>query len=133
MATIAQIREGIAARLSTIAGLHVYSKPPGSIISPAAVVTRRRTPYDVTFDGVDDHTFAVTVFVSFANSDVAHDLMDTYVAPAGASSIVAAINADPTLGGLVDFANVVSAEGERLVDYAGVAYLSVDFIIEIGD
>jgi len=133
MATTTQIREGIAARLATISGLHVYPKPPGVIVAPAAVVTRRQTRFDVTFDDADDSSFAVAMFVQFANTDVAHDQMDGYVSPAGASSVVAAIHADPTLGGVVDFVRVTSAEGERLVDYAGTPYLSVEFIIEIGD
>jgi len=133
MATTTAIREGIAARLATIAELHVYPKPPGAIIAPAAVVRRRQTRYDVTFDDVDDSSFAVTMFVQFANVDVAHDQMDGYVSPAGATSVAAAIHADPTLGGVVDFVRVTSAEGERLIDYDGTPYLSVEFIIEIGD
>ena len=103
MATNEAIRVGIAARLETIAGLQVYSRPPGQINVPAAVVRRRSIQYGVSFDGLDDTSWGVTVFVSFANTDVATEDLDEYLSPTGASSIVAAIHADPTLGGVVDY------------------------------
>lgn len=133
MATVAEIREAIATSLQTISGLQVYARPPGEIAVPAAIVRRRQTTYDVTFDGDDDTTFAVTVFVSFANTDVATDAIDAYLSPTGASSLVAAIHTDPTLGGVVAYARVTSAEGERVTNYAGIDYLSAEIVIEIGD
>jgi hypothetical protein len=133
MATNDAIREGIAARLGTIEGLQVYPRPPGTIVVPAAVVRRRIINYDATFDGVDDTVWSVTVFVSFANTDVSVEQLDSFCAPSGASSVVAAIHADPTLGGVVDFARVTSAEGEKVTNYAGTDYLSAEFAIEIGD
>jgi hypothetical protein len=73
------------------------------------------------------------VFVSFANTDVATEELDKYLSPTGDYSIAAAIDADPTLGGVVDYAHVESAEGEKVTNYAGTDYLSVEFVIEIGD
>jgi hypothetical protein len=55
------------------------------------------------------------------------------VSTSGDESISAAIQTDPTLGGVVDYSRVVSAEGERVTTYAGINYLSVDFNLEIGD
>jgi len=133
MATNAQIREGLAVRLETISGLNVYRKAPGNVIVPAAVVRRRLIQYDVTLDGADDTTWGITLFASYANLEVAHETLDAYLDPAGASSVVAAVHAEPTLGGVVDFARVASAEGERLINYAGIDYLSVEFVVEVGD
>lgn len=133
MATNKEIRDGIAARLATIPDLQVYPTPPGSIIVPAGVVRRRNTNYDVTVDGAVDTTWVATVFVQFANNDSAAEQLDEYVSESGDQSIKAAIEADPTLGGVVDFADVASAEGEKVTNYAGIDYLTVDFIIEIGD
>jgi hypothetical protein len=133
MATNKQIRDGIAARLETIADLQVYATPPGSIVVPAGVVRRRSTTYDVTFDGVVNTTWTVTVFVQFANNDSAAEELDKYVSDSGDQSIKTAIDGDPTLGGVVHFADVSSAEGERVTNYGGIDYLSVDFNIEIGD
>ena len=133
MATNEQIREGLSVRLETIAGLNAYRKAPGNITVPAAIVRRRQTRYDVTLDGADDTTWGITLFVSYANIEVAHEALDDYLDPAGASSVVAAVHADPTLGGVVDFTRVASAEGERITNYAGVDYLSVEFVVEVGD
>ena len=133
MASNEAIREGIAAALQAIPDLQVYPRPPGSIVVPAAVVRRRTTQYGVTFDELVDTSWGVTVFVSFANTDVATEELDKYLSPTGDYSISAAIDADPTLAGAVDFAEVPSAEGEKVTNYAGVDYLSVEFVIEIGD
>lgn len=134
MATPNEIREAIADQISAaITDLAVHPRSPGSINPPAAVVRRRVTTYDVTFDGADDTTYGVTVFVSFANTDVGTEQLDDYLAPSGAKSIPAAIEADPTLGGVVDFAHVSSAEGEKVTVYADISYLSAELVIEIGD
>lgn len=133
MATNEQIREGIATALQAIPDLQVYARPPGSIVVPAAVVKRRSTNYDVTTDGLVDTAWGVTVFVSFANTDVGTEELDKYLSPTGARSIPAAIDNAPTLGGVVDYAHVETAEGERVTNYAGTDYLSVEFVIEIGD
>lgn len=133
MATNQQIREGIAARLGTIPDFQVYATPPGSIVVPAGVVRRRNTSYDISFDETTDTAWSVTAFVQFANNEAAAEHLDLYVSPTGDHSIKAAVDADPTLGGVVDFARVTSAEGERVTNYAGIDYLSVDFNIEIGD
>lgn len=133
MATNAQIRTGIATRLRTIATLNVYEYPPGEIVVDAAVVRRRGSNYDVTFDGADDTTWGFTVFVSFANTDAGSTSLDEYADTSGAKSVVTAIHADPTLGGAIDYCRVVNAEGEKVTNYAGIDYLSVDFNLEIGD
>ena len=134
MATPAEIREALAAQIgAAVPALQVSPRSPGSITVPAAVVRRRTTTYGVTMDGADDTTYGVTVFVSFANTDVGTAALDDYLAPDGASSIPAAIDDDPTLGGVVDFAHVASAEGETVRNYAGIDYLSAELVIEIGD
>ena len=134
MATPEQIRAALSDQIAAaIPEMHCHPSPPGSIVVPAAVVRRRDTTYDVTMDGVDDTTYGVTVFVAFGNTEVSVISLDTYLAPSGASSVVQAIHADMTLGGLVDFARVASAEGERVTNYAGIDYLSAELVIEIGD
>lgn len=133
MATNEQTRDAVAAALGSIPDFQVYARPPGTIVVPAGVVRRRSTQFDVSFDGLVDTGWGVTVFVSFANTDVGTEQLDEYLSPTGVNSIKAAIDSDPTLGGVVDYARVVSAEGERVTNYAGTDYLSVEFVIEIGD
>lgn len=132
MATNAEIREGLANRLRTIPDLRVHERPPGEIITDAAVVRRRNVSYDMTFDGVDNTTWGVTVFVAFGNTDAGIIALDKYLSPSGPNSVVAAIHADQTLGGIVDYTRVVGADGETVTAYAGVDYLTVEFAIEVG-
>lgn len=133
MATNEQIRTGLADRLRTITDLRVYERPPGEIVVDAAIIRRRTTTYDVTLDGLDDTTWSIVVFVAFGNTDAGTLALDEYLSPAGPRSVPAAVHADMTLGGVVDFARVASAEGERVTNYAGSDYLSAEFVVEIGD
>jgi hypothetical protein len=58
--------------------------------------------------------------------------LDTYLDPSGSSSIVAAVGADETLGGAVDFARVVGVgESPRLVDVAGSQLLYASVRVEV--
>jgi hypothetical protein len=83
-------------------------------------------------DGEDDLTFAVTVMVSWADQETAQETLDEYLASTGAKSIKAAIDADPTLGDIVDFAHATLVEDERITAFYGVDYLAADIIVEVG-
>jgi len=135
MATIAQIRAGLKTRLETITGLQVYDYRPGTISPPTAIVARQSTQYDRTFDGADDHTMAITVFVQFGSDRSAEDNLDAYLNESGASSIVAVIHADSTLGGVVDYSRVTQVVDNGLTPYGGgeTQYLAATFTVEIGD
>ena len=131
MATVAQIRDGLVVRLATIDGLRNHATPPGQINPPATVVGRAETRYDVTFDGDDDHSMVIRVFVQFANNATAQEQLDGYLDAVGANSIVLAVHADPTLGGIVDYVRCAAAVDDGLVDYAGVAYLGGRITVEV--
>lgn len=129
MATLSQIRDALAAQLAArIPGLRTSSTWPGQINPPGAVVTRRVTTYGTAMaSGADDYLLAVAVYVEQGQQDT----LDGYLAAAGPTSIRAAVDADPTLGGLVDSAAVVRAERDQLVEYAGVQYLSAELVVEV--
>jgi hypothetical protein len=132
MATVQQIRTGIKTRLDTIDGLRAQASWTDSVNSPAAIVVRRSTEFDTSFDAEsDDYGFAVTVLIKLSNQR-AQETLDAYLAGSGASSIRAAINGDPTLGGVVDFARAASVGRDRIVEWAGIKYLAADVVIEVG-
>jgi hypothetical protein len=126
------IREAAARALKSIPGLTPHARYPGTLNSPAAVVIRRQTASDTAFDLPADHTLAVRLFVAFGNLPGAQDLLDDYCAPEGERSIRGAIDADPTLGGLVDWCRISVAEDERVTTYGGLDYLTVDLVLEVG-
>lgn len=132
MADDIDIRNGLKTRLATISGLTPYAHIPGQMNTPAATVARRRTKFDaVMADGADDWEYVVTVFIPYNEPELAQTLMSDYVARTGAESIKAAIEAEETLGGVVDFAHVREAAEDEIRQVGGVAHLAVDFFIEI--
>lgn len=131
MATVDQVRDGLKARLDTISGLNAHARMPNTLNVPAAVATRRSTAFDSSFES-DDWTFAVTVFVRYTDEPTAQTHLDAYLAGSGASSVKAAIEGDPTLGGVVDYAAAVRVERDRIVEWAGIKYLAADVVVEVG-
>lgn len=133
MATVAAIRTALKTAIAAGTGLRAIDYRPGSVSPPVAIVALRETRYDVTMDGADDTTMAVTVYVQFGTDRTSEEDLNGYMDPAGATSVVAAIHADPTLGGVVDFARVVSVTDLGLVEYGGAFYLAAVWIVEVGD
>src|SRR5262245_55039882 len=107
MANLSAIRAGIVTRLRTIEGLRAYAQVPGTIDPPVAVVQPMGIDFDLTMaDGSDEYMVAIVVAVSQAETRTAQLLLDDYLAKTGDRSIRAAIDADQTLGGVVDITRV---------------------------
>lgn len=108
--TIAEIMQGIEARLATISGLRVAEYVPNQVNPPQAYVGVPPIPrYHATMGmGRFEIEPTVTVLVS-ANLDRAGQLqLAGFANPTGDTSIRAAIEGDKTLGGKVDDCFVVS-------------------------
>ena len=58
--------------------------------------------------------------------------LDGYLAPAGASSVPAAILADPTLGGVCDFCIPTEAVFADTINWAGIDYMGAEIICRAG-
>jgi hypothetical protein len=134
VATLAQIRAGLKVRIDTIAGLRAYDLMPAKPEPPAGAVLPRRWSYRRTLSGGVEWQFEVWVYVSPADLNRAQQRFDEYMAPTGASSIAAAIEADPTLGGLDVYASVMGADAyAQMVDMAGSQLLGGALQVEVLD
>lgn len=133
MASLAAIRDGLATRLATISGLEAFDTAPGQVNPPAAVVGGpERIEYDLTYGrGADTYLISVMVYASRADQSSGQELLDGYLAGAGATSIKAAIEADPTLGGAADTARVTMARNYGGYDLADIKYLGVELLVEV--
>lgn len=132
MASLSALRAGLKARLDTIAGLNAYAHRVDDIVSPAAVVLPETINYRDTFDGKYSYLLVVQLFVEWGTSPaVAEDLMSDYLDSTGATSIIAAIEADGTLGGLADYTEVTTMRDYGKVEYAAVDYLSCDLVVGV--
>ena len=130
-ATLTQIRNGIKARCETIAGLTGYAIEPASPKYPAAWTFPQRINYHPVFE--DKATYTLSVSVGVASTELGHaqSNLDPYLAPSGAKSVVAALEADPSLGGVADSLRVVALTGYGARDLGGSTAIIATFEVEI--
>lgn len=100
MATLSDLRTGIAENLATITGLRVSSFVPDNPNPPMAIVTPQNIEYHKSFNnGFNTYNFVVSVFVGRVSDRVSQNSLDAYCNPTGSSSIKSAIESDRTLSG----------------------------------
>lgn len=132
MATVPQLRDALKAALATIAGLRASDTVLDSITPPIAVVGPPGIAYDLAMArGADRYTFPVRVYASKASEKAGQDKLDGYLSKEGALSIKAALEADPSLGGVAQSVRVVSAQGYGVYEVAGVAYVGAEFTVDV--
>ena len=103
MSQVGDVRDGIVTNLSTISGLNVAKWIGQSIQTPMAVVGWPTVVYDEAMGrGLDTWTVPVQIFVGLADNQSAAERLETYLDGSGATSVKAAIEADPTLDGACD-------------------------------
>lgn len=130
--TVAAIATALDTRLSTISGLRVYPFVPDSIVPPAAVIGVPSVEFD-TYSGTSPalETWTVHVLVGRASDRTAFTDLAAYLAKSGTKSVRAALEGDPTLGGLAT-ARLVRAIPST-VTVAGTDYLAATFDVEVYD
>jgi len=133
MATLAEIRAGLATNLSTIAGCQISGYMLSAPTPPCLYVV----PGDIEFDqamqrGMDRWTFRVVALAGLASDIGAQKKLDEFLAPSGATSVKAAVEADRTLGGVVDDLRVTAATGYRTYGQpGGQVHLGVEFTVDV--
>ena len=134
MALLTSIRDGLKTNLETISGLTAYEYVPDWIEPPIALVAPLNTlNYDSTMArGADTYEIPVIVYISRVDAQTSQDDVDAYLASTGATSVKAAIESDPTLGGSAMSVRVISASdyGEYEVTQ-GTSFLGVTFNVEV--
>lgn len=130
------IRVGLATAVGRVPGLTAHPRWPGSIVPPCAVVVRKSTTYDPAFDLPMEFALAVRLYLPYQSGAASLDALDDYLSPTGPASIRAQIDADPTLGGVVQWARMTDAEEEGTVEMGDgerrVTYITTDINIEVG-
>lgn len=130
------VRAGLAARLATL-DIRAYDTWPSSINPPVAIVRPLEGTFHETFDEQVTYQLEITILLQLGHLQAGQEQLDAYIATSGTSSIKAAIEAEPTLGGSADS---VMVKGWR--DYGGLRvgeapdgsgpeYLGVKFYVEV--
>jgi hypothetical protein len=129
--TLEDITTGIKQRLATIDGVRASAVEPANPQPVAAWPFLRTADYDVAFDGAMRWEFSVYVMVALAvNANGQTNLMP-FLAPTGAKSVKAAIEADPTLGGVADSTRVTRIDGVGSYAIAGSTLYGAVLICEV--
>lgn len=116
MATVSEIRNGLAQRLRSISGLNVSVTMPTQVRPPAAVVMPRATTFDVAMVGDGDtHEYDIHLYVAGSDWNRAQTALDPYLSRDGQNSIRLAVDEDPTLGGVAHGTRVLG-----FINYASV-------------
>lgn len=136
MTDFLDVMEALAARFSGITGLKCHPFPPGDLGTPPAVVISVADgdfiDYDPTMD--DDPTdldLVVNVFVQWGETRAAWEKLMPFIATTGASSLIAVVNADPTLGGVADSTQIGRARNLGPYTWGATRYLGAEFPVEV--
>ena len=131
--SIVQVMAGIETQLKTITGLRTDQGIPEQISTPMAIVGVPDIPsYHESF--AHGHLLihpTVTILVSKAYSRTAQIALASYANPTGATSIHTAIEADKTLGGIVDDVIVESFHPLNVEEVGLIGYVGGVFQLKV--
>jgi hypothetical protein len=131
-ATVSEISAALKTALSDIPGLRVFDYQPDQLNPPVAIVNLNQLTFHRAFGGGDAvHQYLITVVVNRPSERSGQASLDGYMSYDSASSVRAAIEADKTLGGVVDDATVERAENVQYVLLGDTTYLTADFVVTV--
>ena len=133
MASLTNIRNGIATNLGNISSLSVYGYVPDSIEPPTAIVgVVDSVEYDTSMArGADTYEIPVLLYVSRVDAQDSQETLDSYLASSGANSIKAQIESDDTLDGSAMSCRVVEASNYGVYTINNIDYLGVEFEVSV--
>lgn len=130
MASITDLRTGIANNLATITGLRTSPTVPDAPNPPVAIVLPTSVSYDSVYArGMQNYNFLVIVIVGRVDERTAQNKLDAYVSSTGASSIKLAIESDKTLGGKAFDTRVTEMRNYGNLPIGDVIYLTAEFSV----
>jgi hypothetical protein len=132
MATVSQIRDGLAANLATISGLRTSATVPDNPNPPIAIVEPTSVNYDTTFGrGLDEYLFKITIIAGRADERSGQNKLDGYCNPSGSLSVKTAVESDKTLGGVVQNLRVSGLSTYGSITIAETPYLAAEFAVTV--
>ena len=137
--TIAAIRVALAAQLATIpagngSNLRAYANRVDQIAPPAVMIippTGTFISYGQTFEGSADLTLRAILVMEKSDSTSGQAAMDPYLEVAGSQSIYANLQANSTLGGVVQYAVLVEAGAYGPLTVGAIDYLGCQLTINV--
>jgi hypothetical protein len=135
MADIADIREAMATALSVIPSVQVSAYNPSNPVLPILfVLGHGEIDYGNLAFGRGDTQWNLVIrgYVSTTLDLTSQQRLDRWLATEGDYSVKAAIEADPTLGGLADWTLVRRSNGSTLFKLSNtVSVFGTDFQVQV--
>lgn len=129
-ATISEISAALRDALTAIPGLRVQDRLVDNPSPPIALVGIDQVTYHRAFAGGNaEHEYTVTILVGRDPERVSQDRLNGYLSYDGTQSVRQALEADPTLGGVVNACHVTSGGNISLVSIGDANYLTVEFTV----
>lgn len=131
--TITQVVEAIESALETISGLRTAEYVPDQVNPPMAIVD---FPGDIDYhaafaNGLFTFEPTVIILVSKVVDRVGTAALAAYASPTGTNSIKVALEADKTLGGVVDDCHVVSFRRLTAQETVDIAFYGGVFTLRV--
>ena len=132
MASIQELRTGIATNLATISGLRTSHDIPDNINPPIAIVQLNRVDYHQDFQrGMTEYNFSVQVVVGRVDDRTAQRNLDAYCSSTGDSSVSLAVESNRTLGGKAFDCIVTEMTNYGSVVISDITYLAAEFNVRV--
>ena len=117
------------------ATLNAYATVSGNADVPAIVFELDTLQWDLNMGGgADGLGIVATVLLQTSDSEGAQEALWRFLSrreTTGVGRLKAALDADPTLGGLVHYAQMATARRTGLITYDGVDYMGAELVIEV--
>jgi hypothetical protein len=133
MATLPEIRNAFKAALDTLGDFNAYAVEPPAPKYPAGwcFPGSPAATYHTTFDEGVTWNMRVTVAVAAGDVGRSQSNLDVYLSPTGSRSIKALLEADPSLGGVVDSLSVKGIVAYGALDIAGTSVVAATLDVEV--
>lgn len=134
MASIADIRQGLATNLTEITGIQASAYVLASPTLPSVEVFPPEITYGPVMQrGIDEHVFTVRVSIADVSDISSQKQLDEYMESEGDRSIKQKLEADKTLGGACSYLRVTGCSGTRRATREGAGpVLITDWRVEVG-
>jgi hypothetical protein len=119
MPRIGAIKKALKDATAAIATARSYAVYPLDPPSPAIIPRLVSWRHHETFDGAHTYRFRVWAYLDPTDLNRAQTQLDDYLSDEGANSISQALEANSTLGGVVNDLAVIGGDDYGMVDLAG--------------
>jgi len=132
MASITELRTGLATNLATISGLRTTAEMVDSPNPPIGIIAFDRVEYHQAYkNGMATYRFVVQVIVGRVDERNAQRYLDAYCSTTGASSVLLAIESDKTLGGKAFDCFVSEMSNYGSINIGENTYLAAEFQVQV--